>query len=74
MFALRRRYLRGGGRTSSRARGMVGERAVSGMTGSQPSRSIRGDTKDEGAGYLSIPVSALSLRGGAEAVAASPSP
>ena len=53
---------------------MVGEQAVPGTTAGQHSMRITRDTNDEYAGYLSIPVSLPSLRGGAEAVAASPSP
>ena len=53
---------------------MVGEQVVPGTTAGQLSMRMRMDTNDEGAGYLSIPASLLSLRDCAEAVAASPSP
>ena len=53
---------------------MVGEQVVPGTTAGQLSMQMRRDTNDEDAGYLSIPVSLPSLRGCAEAVAASPSP
>ena len=53
---------------------MVGEQVVPGTTAGQLSMRMKRNTNDEYAGYLSIPVSLLSLRGCAEAVAASPSP
>jgi hypothetical protein len=74
MFALPQRFLRGGGARSSLERDMVGEQVVPGTTAGQLSMQMRRDTNDEDAGYLSIPVSLPSLRGCAEAVAASPSP